>query len=134
MAKDAGRAARSGGGAGRRGGSRSGAGASEGGGGAAPGMLALPANLDRSLRHLDDRDLNRLLEAATAEARRRGLPAGRAAAGKARGKPAPVTTGQETLILTAFKAGLKPAAIAREFRLSRAQVEDVLAGAGKRGR
>ena len=44
-----------------------------------------------------------------------------------------MTTGQETLILAAFKAGVKPAAIAREFRLPRAQVEAVLAGAGRRG-
>ena len=41
-----------------------------------------------------------------------------------------MTQGQEKLILAAFEAGLKPAAIAREFRLSRAQVDGVLAGAG----
>ena len=125
MAKHAGRAGGAGEGTGRSGGSRA--------GGGAPVTLALPANLNRSLRHLDDGDLDRLLEAATAEARRRGRTAGKTAAGKARGKPAPVTTGQETLILAAFKAGVKPAAIAREFRLSRAQVEAVLAGAGRRG-
>ena len=52
----------------------------------------------------------------------------------ARGKAAPVTAGQERLILAASEAGLKPVAIAREFRLSRAQVEGVLAGAGQRRR
>ena len=46
----------------------------------------------------------------------------------ARGKAAPVTAGQEKLILAASEAGLTPSAIAREFRLSRAQVEGVLAG------
>ena len=76
MGKHAGRAAGSGEGTGSRGGSRSGRGAPEGGGGA-PIALALPANLERSLRHLDDGDLDRLLEAATAEARRRGRPARR---------------------------------------------------------
>ena len=54
---------------------------------------------------------------------------GKTAGGGTRGKPAPVTPGQERLILAAFEAGLKPAAIAREFRLSRAQVDGVVAAA-----
>lgn len=41
-----------------------------------------------------------------------------------------MTAGQGKPILAAFEAGLKPAAVAREFRLSRAQVDGVLAGAG----
>ena len=44
-------------------------------------------------------------------------------------RPAPVTPGQERLVLAAFESGLKPAAIAREFRLSRAQVVSVVAAA-----
>ena len=128
----AGRSARSGGGPGKLGDGRRGDGASEGGGSGHPsGTLALPADLDRSLRHLDDADLDRLVEAATAEARRRGRQAGKTSRGRARGRPSPVTPGQEKLILAAFEAGLKPAAIAREFRLSRAQVEGVLADAGQ---
>ena len=101
-----------------------------GGHGRKTGRPMLPADLERSLRHLDDAELDRLVAAATAEARRRGRQAGKTSGGKARGRPAPVTTGQEKLILAAFEAGLKPAAIAREFRLSRAQVDGVLAGAG----
>jgi len=95
------------------------------------GTPMLPADLERSLRHLDDAELDRLVDAATAEARRRGRQAGKTSGGRGRGKPAPVTAGQEKLILAAFEAGLKPAAIAREFRLSRAQVDGVLAGAGR---
>ena len=45
-----------------------------------------------------------------------------------------MTPGQERLILAAFEAGLKPAAIAREFRLSRAQVDGVVAAAKQRRR
>ena len=131
MGQRAGRAARSGGRSGKRGGSRPGDGASEGAGAHRPVALALPADLERSLRHLDDADLDRLVEAATAEARRRGRQAGKTSQGRARGRPAPVTPGQEKLILAALEAGLKPAAIAREFRLSRAQVDGVLAGAGQ---
>ena len=63
-----------------------------------------------------------------------GRTDGKTSGGRARGKPAPVTTGQEKLILAAFEAGLKPATIAREFRLSRAQVDGVLAAAKQRGR
>ena len=54
--------------------------------------------------------------------------------GETRGKRAPVTPGQERLILAAFEVGLKPAAIAREFRLSRARVDGVVAAAKQRRR
>ncbi len=109
--------------------------------------LALPAHLDRALRYLDDAELDRLQQAVSAEARRRGqLPAagdapdsgradkktsGRATrpASATKRQPAPVTPGQERLIRAAWEAGLGPAAIAREFRVSRAQVEHVIAAA-----
>ena len=112
--------------------------------------LALPANLGKSLRLLDDAQLDRLAKAVTREARRRGFrmpneaSAGRGSKRPGQAKPAPrepaasgkaaaVTAGQERLILAAHGAGLRPAAIAREFRLSRAAVQDVIASA-KRAR
>lgn len=91
--------------------------------------FVLPANLDRAVRNLDDDSLDRLVKAAVAEARRRGRDTPEA--GRSGRQPAPVTPGQERLILAAFDAGLKSAAIAREFRLSRDRVDAVLA-AGKR--
>ena len=109
--------------------------------------LALPADLDRALRYLDDAELDRLQQAVSTEARRRGrLPpegdapdsgrevrktAGRATrtASARKRQPVPVTPGQERLIRAAHEAGLGPAAIAREFRVSRAQVEHVIAAA-----
>ena len=109
--------------------------------------LALPADLDRSRRLLDDDALDRLVQAAIAEARRRGrdVPQGSvdgnrqaepsdAAKGRAK-KAGPadragaVTPGQERLILASHDAGLTPAAIAREFRLSRPAVQDVIKAA-----
>ena len=111
--------------------------------------LALPADLGRTLRYLDDAELNRLQQAVSAEARRRGrLPAegdapdsgrvGKTTASRAtrrasarKREPVPVTPGQERLIRAAWEAGLGPAAIAREFRVSRAQVEHVIAAAGR---
>ena len=133
MARDTGRSFRSGGGPGKRDGSRPGEDISKGGGSGVAGTLALPANLGRSLRYLDDEDLDRLLEAVAAEARRRGRPDGKSSVARARRKPTPVTAGQEKLILAASEAGLTPSAIAREFRLSRAQVEGVL-GSARQGR
>ena len=108
--------------------------------------LALPADLGKSLRLLDDEQLDRLTKAVTEEARRRGrdMPddsdrgprpgrpgpakSTRAKAGASAGA-AGVTPGQERLILAAHDAGFRPAAIAREFRLSRAAVQGVIASA-----
>ena len=90
---------------------------------------ALPADLGRALRHLDDAQLDRLRDAVAAEVRRRGRPDGKTPERRTRRRPAPVTPGQERLVLAAFESGLKPAAIAREFRLSRDQVESVIAAA-----
>ena len=89
----------------------------------------LPADLAGALRHLDDAELERLREAVAAEARRRGRQDGKTAEPRTRRRPATVTPGQERLVLAAFESGLKPSAIAREFRLSRAQVESVVAAA-----
>ena len=75
MVRPAGKTPRPGGGPGKGGGSPSGGDASEDGDSPTPGKLVLPANLGRSLRYLDDGDLDRLLEAAAAELRRRGRPA-----------------------------------------------------------
>ena len=94
--------------------------------------MALPADLGRSLPHLDDAQLDRLLEAAAAEARQRGPRDGRKPWPEARRQPAPMTARQQRLVVAAHEAGLWPAAIAREFRLSRAQVEDLLAAAKQR--
>ena len=94
----------------------------------------VPSDLGGALRHLDDAQLDRLLDAAAAEARRRGRQDGKTAGRRARETPAPVTPGQERLVLAALEAGLKPAAIAREFRLPRAQVEGVVAAAKQRRR
>ena len=91
------------------------------------------ADLDGALRHLDDAQLDRLGDAVAAEVRRRGRPDGETSERGTCRRPAPVTPGRERLVLAAFEFGLKPAAIAREFRLSRAQVEAVVATA-KAGR
>ena len=113
---------------------------------------ALPSDLSGSLGHLDDSQLERLLRAVAEEARRRGLPVddegsspppppasarGKptgsrpAAAAKARRRVLPIAPGQAKVIRAAFEAGVKPATIARQFRVSRAQVEQVLSERGR---
>ncbi len=105
--------------------------------------IALPADLGRSLRLLDDAQLDRLAEAVTDEVRRRGRSMPRKQTANT-GSPRPtvakeacarpdklerastVTAGQERLILAAFDAGLRPAAIAKEFRVSRSTVQHVI--------
>ena len=110
----------------------------------------LPSDLSGSLRHLDDGQLDRLLQAVAEEARRRGRPVddegistpppapnkakgSRPAAGaRAKKRALPIAPGQAKVIRAAFEAGVKPATIARQFRVSRAQVEQIVGKAGHR--
>jgi len=112
-------------------------------------QVVLPEDLSGALRHLDDGQLDRLLREVITEARRRGrLPPElqsdtkahrqkkerKAASPRAKAapvRPVDVPAGQANLIRAAFKAGVKPAAIAREFRISRSVVSQVLAAPGK---
>ena len=105
---------------------------------------ALRSDLASSLRHLDDGQLDRLMRAVAEEVRRRGRPVDAggvcppapppdkaagplaAAGGKAKKRAGSIPPGQEKVIRAAFEAGVKPGTIARQFRLSRAQVEQVV--------
>ena len=109
----------------------------------APGLVLL-ADFDRSLRLLDDAQLDPPLKAVAEEGRRRGLALlsfspepGQRVERPEPPKPAPtksspanraaaVTPGQERLIPAAFQTGPNPAAIAREFRISRSTVQHVI--------
>jgi hypothetical protein len=116
------------------------------------GKLALPKDLANSLKYLDDGELDRLLEAAHEEAKRRGRPP--ASLEPRRTKPivsseepkqkrprpnsgptrqrkigptsSPLTRGQVNAVRAAFKAGITPARIARQFGLSHANVRTAL--------
>ena len=113
--------------------------------------LTLPSDLPASLQYLDDAQLDTLLHAVKAEARRRGRSFGdddtkAAQAAKAsriepalRRKPransraSKITPSQANIIRAAFEAGVKPSAIARQFRIARAQVDRIV-GASRKGR
>ena len=114
---------------------------------------ALPKDLPRAIRYLEDRELDWLLRVATEEANRRGRPMPMAEASPtntpaASSEPIPgetkplsrpthqrqirpaaaaLTKGQVNAVRAAFKAGVTPPRIARQFGLSQSQVRKALA-------
>jgi hypothetical protein len=99
----------------------------------------LPKDLAGSLKRLTDDEIDALLSATTLEAERRGrLPLsgakGKASAANPKAGRTPVeeiagrlTTGKLNAIRAAFKAGVRPSAIARQFGLSQADIRKALA-------
>ena len=88
----------------------------------------LPKDLPGALEHLDDIQVDALLAAVTNEAKRRGrLPRGRASKTSALGGAVSLTKGKLNAVRAAFKAGVKPSAIARQFGISHSDVRKALA-------
>ncbi len=96
----------------------------------------LPKDLAGALKRLDDAEVDTLLAAVTSEAERRGRlpkpPASRATTLENAG--ASLTTGKLNAIRAAFKAGVKPSAIGRQFGISLSDVRKALATAGRDGK
>jgi hypothetical protein len=93
----------------------------------------LPNDLPTAIKHLDDNELQQLLAAVTAEQQRRGKmpPAERTP------KKRPVeavtvslTPGKLSAVRAAFKAGVRPSKIAKQFGISQSEVRKVLATDG----
>jgi hypothetical protein len=115
-----------------------------------PRRPALPKDLPHAIKYLDNGELDRLLRAAIEEARRRGrlaptpetpakadsgsgeslrqaLPTGRPTQQQpAKTAATPLTRGQMNAVWAAFKAGVTPSRIARQFGLSQSQVRKAL--------
>jgi DNA invertase Pin-like site-specific DNA recombinase len=99
--------------------------------------VTLPSDLSKSLQYLEDAQLERLREAVAAEINRRDQNSkkGQAdATAASRGAPIrekssatqEIPEGKANLIRASFKAGLKPATIARTFHVSQALVHRVI--------
>ena len=97
----------------------------------------LPKDLSNGIRQLTDQEFDRLLAAVLTEQKRRGkkLPVSR----KASPKPPvqefgpPLTPAKFNAVRAAFKAGVAPSRIARQFGISHADVREALAsGTSKR--
>src|SRR4051812_4027964 len=85
----------------------------------------LPKDLAGALKRLDNAEIDALLAAVTAEAEHRGrLPP------PSRTHTASLTTGKLNAVRAAFKAGVKPSAIARQFGISQSDIRTALAGEG----
>lgn len=103
----------------------------------------LPKDLAAALKRLSDHEVDALLAAATVEARRRDRPQQSQTQETAIGPKTPhrrlhvqdagtLTTGKLNAVRAAFKAGVKPSAIARQFGISKSDVSRVLAEARNR--
>ena len=105
----------------------------------------LPKNLAGALKRLDDVEIDALLEAVTVEAERRGRRPPSPAKEKpvadakpqrrqeaAEGGAGSLTTGKLNAVRAAFKAGVKPSAIARQFGISQSDVRKALAQGTRR--
>jgi hypothetical protein len=104
-----------------------------------PARVTLPNDLSGSLKYLDDAQLQTLLQAVIVEInRRKQAPKNKTATTKSsRGPPATfrdnkigeideIPEGRANLIRASFRAGIKPATIARTFRISQSLVNHVL--------
>ena len=93
----------------------------------------LPADLPNAIRQLDNQELDRLLAAVLAEQKRRGrkIPG---SGGNSRQRqvevPSSLPQGQLNAVRAAFKAGITPSRIARQFGISQSDVRKALAGGG----
>jgi hypothetical protein len=94
----------------------------------------LPSDLPAAIKHLNDQELGQLMAAVTAEQERRGKksPSHAKTAGKRPVEAASVslTPGKLSAVRAAFKAGVRPSKIAKQFGVSQSDVRKVLAGEG----
>ena len=104
----------------------------------------MPKDLAGALKRLDDVEIDALLAAVTTEAERRGRrPPDSAKKRVADAKPqrrqevtedgaGSLTTGKLNAVRAAFKAGVKPSAIARQFGISQSDIRKALAQGTRR--
>ena len=96
-----------------------------------PSRYVLPKDLHGAISHLDDQQLDRLVTAALEERSRRKKPPVAEQDQRKRHSAAVLPTlpqGKLNAIRAAFKAGVTPSRIAREFGVSQQDVRSVIAG------
>jgi hypothetical protein len=90
----------------------------------------LPVDLPSAIKQLSDTEFERLLSVVIAEQKRRGkkLIVAHDGSGKQKGEATPaLTRGQVNAVRAAFKAGITPSRIARQFGISQSNVRKALA-------
>ena len=98
---------------------------------AASSRHILPSDLPAAIKHLSDQELEQLLVAVTMEQQRRGKkPSPSKAESKRTELPAvTLTIGKQNAVRAAFKAGVTPAKIAKQFGIPQSDVRRVIANA-----
>jgi hypothetical protein len=95
----------------------------------------LPKDLEAAIKRLDDQQLERLTSAVLEEQTRRkrfSLPRNPQQRLEAESPASSLPLGKLNAVRAAFKAGVTPARIAREFGLSQADVRKALSGHGNK--
>ena len=91
----------------------------------------LPTDLPKAVKQLEDHELDQLLAAVLAEQKRRGRKLQVSDESKRKRRidvaPSSLTSGQVNAVGAAFKAGVTPSRIARQFGLSQSEVRRALA-------
>jgi hypothetical protein len=91
----------------------------------------LPADLPNAIKQLDDQQFDRLVSAVVAEQRRRGRKLSMSDESPRKGRvesvAVPLTQGKVNAVRAAFKAGVTPSRIARQFGISQSDVRKALA-------
>jgi DNA invertase Pin-like site-specific DNA recombinase len=91
----------------------------------------LPNDLPNAIKHLKDQELDLLHSAVLAEKKRRGKKHSDSNEGlhkrRIEATSVPLTQGKLNAVRAAFKAGVTPARIARQFGISQADVRKALA-------
>jgi hypothetical protein len=93
----------------------------------------LPNDLPTAIKHLDDNELEQLLAAVAAEQQRRGKkpPTPKKTLSKRMEAPAvTLTIGKLNAVRAAFKAGVRPSKIAKQFGIPQSEVRQVIASEG----
>ena len=93
----------------------------------------LPNDLPTAIKHLDDNELEQLLAAVTAEQQRRGKKPSTPKKTLSKRMEAPAVTltiGKLNAVRAAFKAGVRPSKIAKQFGISQSEVRKIIAGDG----
>ena len=90
----------------------------------------LPSDLPAAIKHLNDQELEQLQAAVTAEQQRRGKkpPSNEKTPSKrpAEAIAVSLTPGKLSAVRAAFKAGVRPSKIAKQFGISQSDVRKVL--------
>jgi hypothetical protein len=87
----------------------------------------LPNDLSAAMKHLSDQELEQLLVAVTQQRRGKKPPPSRTESKRTELPAVTLTIGKQNAVRAAFKAGVTPAKIAKQFGIPQSDVRRVIA-------